>query len=59
MSPPIDSQDFTSYAFMKIHAETAGSATPQTPLGCMSERTFVPIPPFQSCCFPKSDYSVL
>lgn len=59
MSPPIDSQDFTSYVFMKIHAETAGSATPQTPLGCMSERTFVPIPPFQSCCFPKSDYSVL
>lgn len=40
---------------MKIHAETVGSATPQTPLGCMPQRTFVPITPFQSCCFPKAD----
>ena len=44
---PIDSQDFTSYTLMKIHAATVGYATSPASSGWMPERTFMPIPPFQ------------
>lgn len=37
---PIDSQDFTSYTLMKIHAETVGYATSPASSGWMPERTF-------------------
>lgn len=54
-----DSQDLTPYALMKIHAETLGSATSDASLDWMPEKTFMPIPPFQSRCFPKAHFSVL
>lgn len=54
-----DSQDLTPYALIKTHAETVDSATPYASLDWMPEKTFMPIPPFQSHCFPRAHSSVL